>query len=343
MIKNRTADTDSAFFWNNAADFLNKELPTIRQKSNNTIETYRRSLNSYIDYLEAEKLIKRKDICYKDFNKNNLKDYLVYMKDIQKLSPKTCNLRITAIRALLSYAADESVDITAIYVNSKAIKGLSVTEHEIEYFEKAQLKVLLSAPSEDARIGRRNRMILIIGYDAALRVSELISLKVSSLHLDAEVPYVTVLGKGQKYRNIPLMNKTTRHLYNYLKEFHKDKREDNPLFYTTTHGVIHALSEDAIQNVLKKYVDISRKKVMMPEKVHFHMMRKTRAMDLYQAGCPLSYIQQLLGHESVSTTTGFYAFATLKTLAESIEKANPSGNEEKIWKNKSIMKQLYRL
>ena len=218
-----------------------------------------------------------------------------------------------------------------------------MTEHEIEYFEKAQLKELLSAPSEDARIGRRNRMILIIGYDAALRVSELISLKVSSLHLDAEVPYVTVLGKGQKYRNIPLMNKTTRHLYNYLKEFHEDKRVDNPLFYTTTHGVIHALSEDSIQNVLKKYADISRKKVMMPEKVHFHMMRKTRAMDLYQAGCPLSYIQQLLGHESISTTTGFYAFATLKTLAESIEKANPSGNEEKIWKNKSIMKQLYRL
>ena len=58
MIKNRTADTDSAFFWNNATDFLNKELPTIRQKSNNTIETYRRSLNSYIDYLEAEKLKK---------------------------------------------------------------------------------------------------------------------------------------------------------------------------------------------------------------------------------------------------------------------------------------------
>ncbi len=57
-------------------------------------------------------------------NQDNLKDYLVYMKDIQKLSAKTCNLRITAIRALLSYATYESVDITAIYVNSKAIKAL---------------------------------------------------------------------------------------------------------------------------------------------------------------------------------------------------------------------------
>ncbi len=81
----------------------------------------------------------------------------------------------------------------------------------------------------------------------------------------------------------------------------------------------------------------------MPEKIHFHMLRKTRAMDLYQAGCPLSYIQQLLGHESISTTSGFYAFATLKTLADAIEKANPSGSEEKLWKDETVLKQLYRL
>ena len=81
----------------------------------------------------------------------------------------------------------------------------------------------------------------------------------------------------------------------------------------------------------------------MPEKVHFHMLRKTRAMNLYQAGCPLSYIQQLLGHESISTTSGFYAFAALKTLADSIEKAYPSNNKEKIWKDESVTKQLYKL
>ena len=66
-------------------------------------------------------------------------------------------------------------------------------------------------------------------------------------------------------------------------------------------------------------------------------------MNLYQAGCPLSYIQQLLGHESISTTSGFYAFATLKTLADSIEKAYPSNNKEKIWKDESVTKQLYKL
>lgn len=338
-----TADKDSAYFWSSASEYLNNELPNIRKKSPNTIETYRRSLNGYIDFLENERAVNRAKVCYQDFSKNNLKDYLLFMKTSQRLSEKTCNLRITAIRALLAYAAEESMDITALYVNAKAIKGLTAPKKEIEYFEEGQLKALLEAPSYDTKYNRRNRMILILGYDAGLRVSELIDLKISSLHLNAEVPYVTIFGKGKKYRNVPLMNKTIEHLNAYLQEFHPVIKAGTPLFYTITHGIIHPLSDDTIQNLLKKYTNISRSVIEMPQKVHFHMLRKTRAMDLYQAGCPLAYIQQLLGHESISTTSGFYAFATLKTLANAIEKANPSGLEEKKWKDKSVLKQLYRL
>lgn len=343
MRKKVTADRDSSFFWSNASEFLNNELSCIRKKSSNTVEAYRLSLNGYIDFLESEKSIKRKDICYQDFNKNNLKDYLIFMKDSRKLSEKTCNLRMTAIRTLLAYAAEESIDITTVYVNAKTVKGLPVLQKEIEYFENSQLKALLAAPSVDTKIGRRDRMILILGYDAGLRVSELTRLTVSSLHLDAETPFVTILGKGSKYRNVPLMSRTVHHLRAYMKEFHPVIKIEMPLFYTATHGIRHSLSDDTIQNLLKRYTNQSRSRIMMPEKVRFHMLRKTRAMDLYQAGCPLSYIQQLLGHESISTTSGFYAFATLRTLVASIEKANPSGEEEKSWKKDSVLKQLYRL
>ena len=102
MRKKKTADTDSAFFFFSASDYLNKELSNIRQKNPNTVETYRQALNKYVDYLEVEKSTRRRDICYQDFNKNNLKNYLVYMKDSLQLSEKTCNLRMTAIRSLLS-------------------------------------------------------------------------------------------------------------------------------------------------------------------------------------------------------------------------------------------------
>ena len=84
----------------------------------------------------------------------------------------------------------------------------------------------------------------------------------------------------------------------------------------------------------------------MPERGchHYHMLRKTRAMSLYQEGCPLSYIQQMLGHKNISTTSGFYAFVTLDTLAKAMEQTNPEKeNTGKNWKDKKIAEALYRL
>lgn len=344
--RNKSKAQDSTFFWETSLRFLDHELPAIRKKSQNTVTSYRASLNICIDYLEEVKGIRREHICFQNLNKENLKDYLVWMGQTRKWSPKTCNLRLTAVRSLLSYASEECMDITPIFVSSKTIHSLTVPSGEIEYFEDHQMLALFRAPSKEKRSERRNRMLLILGYDAAMRVGELVSLKVGNLHLDAETPYIRILGKGEKYRSVPLMKKTVQHLKDYLREFHKDSLDlASPLFYTITHGRIHGLSDDCIQKVLKKYVEECRRKgIRMPVSVHFHMLRKTRAMSLYQEGCPLSYIQQMLGHENISTTYGFYAFVTLNTLAKAIEKTNPEKSDvEKHWKREEISKVLYRL
>ncbi len=83
----------------------------------------------------------------------------------------------------------------------------------------------------------------------------------------------------------------------------------------------------------------------MPTKPHCHMIRKTRAMDLYQNGVPLPHIQQLLGHEDMSTTSDFYAFATLDTLSKSMKASNQGKDTDTIkkWKDKNILKAMYRL
>ena len=80
----------------------------------------------------------------------------------------------------------------------------------------------------------------------------------------------------------------------------------------------------------------------MPDNAHCHMIRKTRAMDLYREGIPLTHIQQLLGHENISTTSGFYAFATLDVLAKAIEAANPDKGI-KAWSDPDTLEKLYRL
>ncbi len=273
MNRKTTLDKNSTFFWNTAFRYINDELPCIRRKSVNTTETYRRAINRYIDFLEKEKSVARRNVSYQDFNKENLKTYLFFMIAENKLSEKTCNLQLTAIRSLLSYAAEEASDIMPIYLNSKSVKGLTVSKKEIEFFENAQLEALLSAPSPDTRLGRRDRMILILGYDAGLRVSELTGLKLSDIKTDAEPPYICILGKGRKYRNVPLMEKTVQHLEAYFREYHPKKELMSPLFYVVTHGKKHRLSDDTIQSLLKKHTDKARHTVVMPEKVHFHMIR----------------------------------------------------------------------
>lgn len=345
MKSNKPKNKNSIFFWETAGRFLNHELPDIRKKSPHTISAYRTSLNTYIDYLEDIKGNNRVSICFEDFNKENLKDYILWMDKTKKWESKTCNLRMTAIRSLLSFASEESIDITPVYMASKNVKGLKILAGEIEYLESYQMTAILNAPKVEKKTERRNQTMLIVSYDIAVRVGELISLKVGDFHFDAEVPYVSILGKGSKYRNVPLMNKTVSHLKRHLAEFHMDVDPKKPMFYATTHGKIHGLSDDTAQKVLKKYADQCRRdNVHMPEYIHFHMLRKTRAMDLYRSGCPLSYIQQMLGHENITTTSEFYAFTTLETLAAALEKANPTTNKsEKVWKNEDILEKLYRL
>ena len=191
---------------------------------------------------------------------------------------------------------------------------------------------------------RRNRMILILLYDTGARVQELADLDIESLHLDVPNPYISIIGKGRKRRNVPIMRKTVAHLNSYLKEFHPSE-QSAPLFYSMRDGKPHRLSTDSISLVVGTAAKMARETCnAVPENVHCHLFRKTKAMDLYKNGIPLPFIMQLLGHESISTTSGFYAFATLEMMSDAINKSVPIiGGTEKLWKNKNAKQALYTL
>ena len=335
---------DSALFWNTAHSYLDYQMKVIRQVSTNTVATYRDCLNNYIDYLECVERINRKKITFDCFDKVILKRYQAWMIEERNLSPKTCNLRMTAIRGLLEYASQENLWLMPKYTDACNIVGVKTENHAIEYLEPDELSSLLAAPSGSSKSDRRNSMILTFMYDTAARVSEVRKVRLSDLHLDAKVPYVTLLGKGRKYRNIPLVEKTILHLRRYLKDFHGcDMKADIPLFYAKSHGELHQLSSDSFEKMIKRYAEKCRTEGLpMPDNVHCHMLRKTRAMDLYREGIPLSHIQQLLGHENISTTSGFYAFVTLDVIAEALEAVSPDTGI-KSWMDPDVLEHLYKL
>ena len=342
-MKNYSLLESSLVFWDTAKEYLHHYLPDVRKSSPNTAAAYRDALNHYIDYLEQQKQRHRKNISFADFNRDCLKEYMDWMLNSKLLAPKTCNLRITAIHSLMEYASNEYKELTASFLSACSVKGVKAPCGPIEFFETSQMKALLSAPDTTKKTERRNQMILILMYDIASRVSELLNLKTGDLRLNSDVPYIMVYGKGRKYRNIPIMSKTQQHLERYLKEFHSSPPQaDSYLFYATTYGERHRLSTDTVDAMIKRYAKNCSSKMEMPSRPHCHMIRKTRAMDLYQNGVPLTHIQQLLGHENLSTTSGFYAFATLETLAKSMGRDDEEVSTKK-WHSKELLNQIYRL
>ena len=340
MKYNRRKDKD---FWLLARKYLHEYMPLVRNLSDKSVEAYKQSLNSYLVFLGEAKGIRDSQVTFDSFSRAMVVEYVERLKN-DGYSPKSVNLRLTAVRSFLKYCGDVDFELKGVYSDVCAIRKQKEEKKPITYLSNDATSAILSACDTKTQKHRRNRMILILLYDSGARVQELADLNLSSLHLDTDSPYITLVGKGKKTRNVPLLKKTVAHLLTYIKEFHPYKNEC-PLFYSKLDGKEHRLSCDSISLILKNAANKARSSCSdVPDRVHCHLIRKTKAMDLYKSGIPLPFIMQLLGHESMSTTSGFYAFATLEMMGEAMEKSTTSTTSpEKLWKQADARKLLYSL
>lgn len=302
-------------FWGYARNYLRHFLPQVRELAPNSIDAYRISLESYVHYLVTQKQVRRQDIGFDHFDRQALKDWLVWMRQTKNYEPATIGLRLSAIKAFLNFASAEEITLVAVYQAAKTLKAPATPRKPIEYLQQNETTAVLAAFDGKDLKSRRNRMLLILLYDSAARVGEIAALTVDALAL-AKPAHLTLTGKRDKSRVVPLGEKTVEHLLIYLEEFHPQRvtrSATRPLFYSYHHGQATALSSDTIAAVLTKAGDLARQQCpSIPENLHCHMLRKTKAMDLYKQGVPLPIIMQLLGHESMSTTSAFYAFGLLR-------------------------------
>ncbi len=178
---------------------------------------------------------------------------------------------------------------------------------------------LLERPEREKPLGLRDLAILEVLYSCGFRVSELEALTISSIDFDERL--VRVIGKGDKERIVPIGRQALQAVRNYLEATQYLRRSnvylsrDEPLFINFRGG---ALSGRSIGRIIKKYAIESG----LTGDVSPHSMRHTFATHLLDGGADLRAVQELLGHESLSTTQK-YTHVSLDRLMEVYDKAHP--------------------
>lgn len=324
MKRERT--TRAPDFYRYARDYLHTYLPTVARRSPNTVQAYRISLECFLHYLAEQHGVGRAHVSFDHLDRQHLKSWLAWMADQQHYAPRTIGLRLTAVKAFLAYCSAEDLTLVAVNQAAKALRAPVAARNPIEYLTEPETRAVLCAFTGRTAKSRRNRMLLILLYDTAARVGEITTMTLADLHL-GKPGHVVLTGKGDKTRVVPLTAKTIEHLDVYLAEFHPGPARDatRPVFYSLHNGRPTALSTDTVAAVLTSAAATARREYpSVPRNIHCHMLRKTKAMDLYQQGIPLPIIMRLLGHENMSTTAAFYAFATIDMMRKAVEAATPA-------------------
>ena len=159
----------------------------------------------------------------------------------------------------------------------------------MDYFTLKEMEDFFKSIKTNSKKERRNLVLLTLLYDSAARISELINIKVKDLRLDNN-PCVTLLGKGNKERSVPIMTKTKEILIKYINE---NKLSDSSYLFSNSRK--EKLNIRTIQILISKYNNTNKN-------ITPHSFRRSRATHLLEAGVDLIYIRDLLGHSSVVTT-----------------------------------------
>ncbi|WP_102335829.1 site-specific tyrosine recombinase XerD [Salimicrobium jeotgali] len=272
--------------WDDFNDFLHY-LTVERGLSDNTVQSYKRDLKQYLSYLEEREAVTDFD----QVTRHHIMQYLYTLNDKGR-SPSTIARLLSSIRLYHQFLVrekkvdkDPSLHIETPKKERKLPKILSSQDVE-------KLLNLTVTNSLDAR----NKAMLEMLYATGLRVSELVSLKVSDLHLT--MGFVRCLGKGEKERIVPLGDMAREAVEKYLQGARQAlvKKKKTEELFVNHHG--NALSRQGFWKILKAVArDVGVNNEITP-----HTLRHSFATHLLENGADLRAVQEMLGHADISTT-----------------------------------------
>ena len=255
--------------------------------SENSVVSYKNDIIQYIEYLEKKGINDPNDIKIED-----LRSYLRTLKNKQ-IAPSSQLRKLSAIKSFHKFLFIEKYTEHNI---AKAIDSPKQVKKVPVIFSIEEIQKLLDSLNQNNPIEARDKAMIELAYAGGLRVSELCNLKLGDIHLDMQ--YVQVYGKGNKERIVPIGEKAIDSINYYIKNARPllVKKHTDVLFLSAIKG--QAMSRQAFDEILKE----KAKNCGINKPISPHKLRHSFASHLLKNDVDLRIIQELLGHESISTT-----------------------------------------
>ena len=297
--------------------FFNSYLSQSKNVSANTLSAYSYTFSLLLRFLKEKEGISPQKFTISDFNAGIIQKYLCWLELERGNSISTRNQRLGAIHSFCRYLEMDYPQYLANIQGVLSIQLKKAPQPTLNYLSHDGIKLLLDQPNPSEKQERRDLMILTMLYDVGARASELTEIRIEDLFLQSPAS-VRLHGKGNKYRQVPLMPQVVSMIKKYL---HSRKNYAGADFlFVNPSG--RQLTRGGITYILQKYCDRARSVApeLIPEKLSPHCIRHSKAMHLLQSGVNLIYIRDFLGHADVKTTE-IYARADPEMKRSALEKA----------------------
>lgn len=262
------------------------ELKYEKNYSDHTTNGYLKDLYEFLEYINDKGIKKFNNITYQD-----LRLYINYLFN-QGYSNKTISRSISSLRSFFKYLKKEEIidnNPCTLISNPKLDKKLP------KYLNFEETERLLNALNTDTKEGIRDSLILEILYSTGIRVSELVNIKFNDVSLSNKT--IIVNGKGSKQRIVYFGEKCEKKLELYMKKSYNEFNVNNAEYL-----LLNKTGKKLNDRIVRKIIDKASSIAGIKMKISPHVLRHTFATHMLSDGADLRTVQELLGHENLSTT-----------------------------------------
>lgn len=280
-------------------------LKVVKKYSTLTIKSYCDDLIEYNEFLGDNFL----NILEVDYNTSEL--YLKYLYE-KKINKNSISRKLSSIRGFYNYLVREEI-ISTNYFNK-----ISNPKKELylpKFLKDSDLDKLFEVCSTDTPINERDTLIIELLYASGIRVSELTNIRLKNINMEERS--IKILGKGSKERMVLYNKHTKKALDIYLNDgYHVLNKKGSEYLILNKDG--NRLSE----RYVRKIIDSLVRKAGLDIKISPHTLRHTFATDMLEEGADLVTVKELLGHESLNTTS-IYTHITNEQIRKTYNMAHP--------------------